>query len=319
VSERLHIIASCTDRKRWAAPRELQLRHTPGPKAATRADRWWDKLRGSSTRVCPAVDLYAGGHWTVVQQMLPIARAAGLRADLWVVSAGYGLIPSSTTLHPYSATFTPGLPDSVCPPSVLAADRSLYLRQWWQSLSYRRGPQPSAARRVRDLVEDSRDSFVLVIASGNYVAAIEDDLVLARKALRDSDHLIVISGESPSFPRSVLPNRVTVDARLQPRMGGALATLGARIAREILQGVGKLEMSAMQLQQRYRALSMRQKTAPFRAGSRMSDEDVRTYLDRRLAQRPESRHTPLLRALRDSGRSCEANRFRRLFLERRST
>jgi hypothetical protein len=194
--------------------------------------------------------------------------------------------------------------------------RSRYLRTWWQSLSDKRGPESDAARCVKDLAEDSQNSIMLIIASGNYVAAMEDDLLLAREALRDADRLIIVSGESPFFPRSLLPNRVTVDARLQPRLGGALAALGARLAREILRKAGKTILSAKQLQQRYHALSNRQKPAPLRTGRPMSDEDVRKYLDRCLRRNPDSRHTPLLRALRDSGRSCEANRFRRLFLER---
>jgi hypothetical protein len=232
------------------------------------------------------------------------------------VSAGYGLVSSSSFLHPYSATFTPGPPDSVCPPSVPAVDRSRYLRQWWHSLSDRRGPDPNSPRRVRDLAGDYRDSTILVIASGNYVAALEDDLLLARSALRDGDRLIVVSGQSPSFPRSILPNRVTVDARLQPRLGGALASLGARLTREILQRIGKSELSAKQLQRRFQALSTRQGPLQWRPGRTMSDEDVRKYLDRCLSSNPDSHPTRLLRALRDSGYSCEANRFRRLFLER---
>lgn len=319
MAQRLHIIASCTDRKRWAAPRDLQLRHTPNSEAETRSARWWDKLSLSSALLRPAMDLYSGGHWSVVQELLPIASAAGFKVELWVVSAGYGLVPSSSLLRPYSATFTSGLPDSVCPANLLAAERSRYLGRWWRSLSKKRGPQPGSVRCVRDLARGFRDSTILVIASGSYVAALEEDLLLACEALRDGDRLIVVSGESPLFPRSILSNRVTVDARLQPRLGGALSTLGARLARDVLRKAGRTGLSAKQLQLKYHAISKRQKPVPLRTGQPMSDEDVCKYIDRSLMSNPDSRHTRLLRALRESGRSCEANRFRRLFLERTST
>lgn len=314
--EHLHIIASCTDRKRSAAPRNLQLRHTPMSTAKTRAQRWWGNLAHSPSPVYPASALYSGGHWSIVQELLPVADAAGFRAHLWVTSAGYGLVPSTSRLHPYSATFTYGLPDSVCPPDLCTEERSQYLRDWWGAIGAKRGPTPGCARRVQDLAESSRDSVIFVVASSNYVAAMEDDLLLARQSLTHSDHLIVVSADSPSFPGRILTNRVTVDARLQPLLGGALATLGARLARDILRKARKAPLSAEQLRRRYQAISNHQEPLAKRTGRPMSDNDVRAYLDRCLTSNPESRHTPLLRALRDSGLSCEAGRFRRLFLER---
>jgi hypothetical protein len=317
VAEHLHIIASCTDRKRWAAPQYLQLRRIPMSGAKTRARRWWDRVTESHSPAYPANALYTGGHWSVVQQLPPTAVAVGYRAHLWVTSAGYGLVPATCELHPYSATFTPGLPDSVCPHDLPAEDRSRYLRDWWRAMSDKRGPRPYSMRRVQDLARLSKNSVILVIASGNYVAAMEEDLLDARESLRHSDRLIVVSGRSAAFPRRILPNRVTVDARIQPILGGALATLGARLARDILRKAGQTTLSAGQLQRRYEALSKRQMPSPTRTGRPMSDVEVHAYLDRCLERNPESRHTPLLRALRDTGRSCEANRFRRLFLERR--
>jgi hypothetical protein len=50
----------------------------------------------------------------------------------------------------------------------------------------------------------------------------------------------------------------------------------------------------------------------------MSDEEVRGFVRKRLGEAPESRHTRLLRELRDSGRACEQGRFKQLFMQVRA-
>jgi hypothetical protein len=316
VAEHLVIVASCTDRKRWAPPPSLQLRHTRKGMAETRAERWWDKLSQSPTPVHRAIDLYSGGHWSVVRQLMAVASDAQVRTDLWVASAGYGLVPSTSNLHAYSATFASGLLDSVCPPGLSRSDRSLYLGAWWQSISGKRGPTRSSSRRVRDLAVDSKSATLLVIASPNYVVAMEDDLLAARETLRHPGRLVVVSGNSPEFPTRLIRNRVTVSARLQAVLGGALSTLGARLALDMLRKSWITTLTVDQLRRRYQSLHDNQKSVPKRIVRPMSDEEVRKFLSSHLTRNPKARHTPMLRSLRNAGRSCEAKRFRRLFLER---
>ena len=54
---------------------------------------------------CPAGSMYIGDQHTLVMQGINAARAAGINIELWILSAGYGLIPEHRVIVPYEATF----------------------------------------------------------------------------------------------------------------------------------------------------------------------------------------------------------------------
>jgi hypothetical protein len=117
-----------------------------------RAAEWLRRLAETKCETVPAADLYAGAHWRAARE------AAGLAGRAWVASAGYGLIPFDAPIHPYSATFAPGEPDSVVPPK--AKSRPADPADWWDALAKWSGPAPGAARRLADLA--SPGGFLLV-------------------------------------------------------------------------------------------------------------------------------------------------------------
>src|SRR5262245_11141361 len=89
----IHVIASCTDRKRLPVPLELRLREISGVRPQIRAERWWRRLSTHESRNIVATDLYGGDHWSVARSLPAVAVANGRSAQLWVASAGYGLVP----------------------------------------------------------------------------------------------------------------------------------------------------------------------------------------------------------------------------------
>ena len=72
----LHVIVSCTDRKRAAAGAPVRLRDVPSGGARERCSRWWKLV--SASRGVQARDLYAGDHWAVARTLPEVARCAGL-------------------------------------------------------------------------------------------------------------------------------------------------------------------------------------------------------------------------------------------------
>src|SRR5437868_1959469 len=109
----LHILVSCTDRKRAAVSEELCLRTVPAKPIEERAKAWWLRITRHRGQAIPAMDLYAGDHWSVVRALPELAQRNSLKANLWVISAGYGLVPATACLLPYSATFAGNHPDTV--------------------------------------------------------------------------------------------------------------------------------------------------------------------------------------------------------------
>ncbi|WP_375770403.1 hypothetical protein NR798_05775 [Archangium gephyra] len=311
----LHIIASCTDRKRAPVPLELHLRALREREPERRARRWWRNLWEHPHPTQPACDLYAGDHWRVVKELPALATEARFHPRLWVASAGYGLIPADAPVRPYSATFARGHADSVVPKADSRPTREL-LRQWWRSLAREPGPAPGEPRLVQELARAAPRARFLVVASPAYIAALEEDLALAARALRHPEHLLVISTPAAASRGVLAPQWVPSSARLQSKYGGALSSLNARVARDLLvrarkKGEGSV-MDAPSVQGYYGRLIHR--SAPQKRFERthMTDDEVMQFIARESRMERFS-WSATLRRLRDSGRACEQQRFRRLF------
>jgi hypothetical protein len=310
MSDTALILASCAERKRLSVPPALRLASIRGRDIRERAARWWQRLMDHPSETLAATDLYAGGHWSVVRRLPDVARARGLRPELWVISAGYGLVPATASLHAYSATFAPGHPDSVSRDSSAASDR----QAWWAELARFKGPDRKAPRSIAALVLRDPSASVVVVASGHYVDAIEQDLLDAASRLAERERLIIITTPGRMTRGRLGPHVVTAPAQWQPILGGARTSLHARLAEKILYDAAD-GLSVETVRARLERVLERSPVVPQDGRQKMTDNDVRAFIRHALARDPRAGHSKLLRGLRESGRACEQSRFRRLFFE----
>lgn len=307
-----HIVVTCTKRKRLPAPARLRLGSVRKGTPADVARRWTEHLEQATTPKVRVASLYAGDHWQIAAGLPAAAASCGVKAQLWVLSAGYGLIAGSAHVAPYSATFSVGHPDEVLrrfnDPDTSA------VRDWWASLSQWPGPQAGDPRTLTDLVVRSPHTPIVVIASPKYLAAIQDDLLKARTALADPATLIVVSagarGRGP-----LAESMVECSARLQASLGGALMSLNVRVARSIIEKGPKYPWTVAGFQRLLETLPMDESTGRSPTREAVRDEDVRTFVRKALRANPGARHTTLLREYREAGYACEQKRFGRLFKE----
>jgi len=311
----VHIIVSCTDRKRARIPAKLRLRSIRARSIAERAKKWWSRLQQHQNKAIPAENLYAGDHWAVARTLPEVAKKAGFRPHLWVASGGYGLVPVEAQLRPYSATFARGHPDSVHGSSRNWLSREELAQAWWKQLARFRGPCRGAPRSVTQLVRQDPGAYLLVAASLDYVRAMEIDLLEAAAQLRQPDRLLIIT-KPGGIDRSPLRRHVIPSsAVLQQGLGGARISLHARVARQILEKAKRGGLSARIFAQHYRRLIKRSRAVPKIKRQSMSDEELHRFIREGLGRMPGAGWTPLLRSLRESGRACEQKRFKRLFQE----
>ncbi|MDI1450827.1 hypothetical protein [Polyangium sp. 6x1] len=312
----VHIIASCTDRKRLPVPEKLAMRNVRAD-SGERFEQWWRALAQDRSPTLPAVELYVGDHWSVVRELPAVAKASGLQAHLWVASAGYGLVPAEASLHAYAATFSSGHADSVL---VGGSDtRSTAARAWWKRLAEAPAPPGSGPRTLAALARSAPNAMLLVVASPRYLAALEDDLIEAQAHLRAPDDLLIVSGSPGPTSDALKPCWLPSTAALQAELGGALGSLHARVARRILQEAADHGLKTSEVRRRLAELERQQAPAARPDREPMTDDQVVSFIQEQLAKDAGATHTRLLRSLRDGGRACEQSRFRRLFLQTRGS
>lgn len=306
------IIAACTDSKTQQIPMSLRLRGLREPRLHARMVAWRQHLATVSSTAVAAIDLYKGPHWAIIRT-LPAAVPSHVRCELWVASAGYGLVPATALLKPYSATFASQQDDSVHRRGD--GPRRSVLRQWWAGLSSI--PRPSGVpSTIAELSAARHNAVLLVVGSPSYLEAMSDDFFAALSGGHDPEKLIIVSGRDSSHPDWLKASVVPSEAPLTSILGGSLGSLHARVARHLLQHHGTYPLRASALRTRYEDL-VKEHTPARRAAvrNRVTDVDLRNFIADALSSRPRLSPTAALRSFRRKGWACEQRRFCDTFRE----
>lgn len=169
----VHLIVTCTRRKTVVAGDAV----FPDERDAGRAYGVWLERLAQARRGSPpltAGELYTGQHWSRAA-----AAAARSGAEMWILSAGLGLLHVSDPVVPYEATF------STMP---------FCHRSYWERLT----THPPSERRctsLKTLMQAMPDDRFVVAASPLYLRAVETDLLAGRKALCNQEQLTVVTSK----------------------------------------------------------------------------------------------------------------------------
>lgn len=306
---KLIILTNCSERKR-GNQQALRLRDFEGD-LPTRTKLWCSGLEHSELSRTPAIDLYQGDHWASILSLVRVAEQVGWETELWIASAGYGLIPAKAGIVPYAATFGSGHPDSVWRRSEPNAKESG--KAWWQALRQWKGPCKGEPRSLKDLANRRPSSRWLAAMSPSYLNAISLDLMKAKSCMEDPEGLILVSGKPGPRDLSLIPNWIPTQDKCRLSLGGSCNSLNARIGAKLLRRFSP---------ERWSAPIVQPEAGLWMAGldpmdrlnrSRISDEEAIVFIQMALVKNPMASHTNLLRQLRAKGTACEQGRFRGLF------
>ena len=305
----LLIVATCSYGKTIVPPSDLEARSLPAGSVDTRVQEWSNRLEAATPRV-PARELYKGDHWTAVRGLADVAADVGLRVQMWIASAGYGLISIDAEIASYGATFAPDHEDFVLGRASIKTEGTP--ADWWSRIAAWAGPEPTRPRTVTALARRHPTTPTLVIASRPYARALMSDLLGTAAALDSQDLLSIVSiglGTTSPLERFVLPG----DARFSTWLGGTLTSVNARVGKAILERVHEWGLTRDMIE---RGLSARlEELDPYTQPKRevCRDDEVRDYIRTALHANPASAYSRLLRSFRADGYACEQERFRRLF------
>jgi hypothetical protein len=289
---RIVFVVACSQRKRTLAPIELRL-SSINARPDKRSIEWTRRIREVQVGEDPAHELYLGDHWRSACEAYRLAKQYSNRSELWVISAGYGLIPSSKLIKPYSATFASGSADSVWR-GPADGDRKSRLQNWWRAL-------PHDATLV-DLLQ--RDGTIVVAAGAPYLAALSDDLATAVDNDRTGDRISVVSAGTRGNG-SLLP----VSGNFRAAVGGTDAALNTRLlallaAEPRLHRFRRSAMTTALTQ-----FAARQPATQRTEGKAVTDDEVASRIDVIRRRLPAASRTQALRELRRAGIACEQSRF----------
>ncbi len=299
----INLVVTCSSRKASAPEASLQARNLRGATLTARVRNWTHQL-SIQTKGIAASELYKGDHWTVVRSIAPFRGAA--QVNVWIASAGYGLISPHTKIVAYAATLAARHVDSV-------ASSSGERRAWWASLTTRtpRGV-PGSPHNVRQLAARFSSSPLIIAASPEYIDAMTDDILAASRRLSRPELLSILC-RVDGAPPELQPFAVTLTADLASELGGTLTSLNARVLRWLV-STGTATLVRPTILRNIRRLAGRcsKRIVPQRA--RMTDGEIRKRIvfEQRRVWRSRS---ALLKTIREQGYAVEQARFGRIYEE----
>jgi hypothetical protein len=301
----VNVVVTCSHRKSATAESALLARNLPQGSVKGRAEEWGNRLRQTASNLYRAIDLYQGDHWATVRTLIGDGeRLIDRRVNVWIASAGCGLIFPGTPIPAYGATFSTRDPDSV-------VSRPEARREWWGALArlkWRDKKWPSTVAAIAALYPNSP---LLVAASPDYLDAMADDLSAAREKLSDSQYLSILCRHG-ALSGFLEDSKVYVSADLSSKVGGALTSLNARIVKWLITaGPNILSLSSVS----GAVESLRQQCEPRRLPVRRktTDAEIIEYIRPRLLSNQLLSGSAALSAFRSDGKAAEQKRFHRLF------
>lgn len=305
---KLHVILSCTARKRASEPGYPRLRSVGPSPVPDRVERWAALVSTAPYRHV-AADLYAGEYWQTGMELASRAELVG-QIQVSVVSAGLGLVGIHDKVPMYSATLAPRHPDSVIAASGSAA-HSQVRRQWWDGLTRAAVLGHHRPRRFIDLAEHEPNASVMVCVGRSYLDAVAVDLITLVERLGDPERVMVFASGTPLA--GLEGCWIAVPGRLRLALGGSLSSTNLRAASAVLTELGTLTPNASRARDIVATLTATAGDLPSFDRRRQGDDAILDWILDHLAEAPNENKTAALRCFRDQGNACEQARFGRLF------
>lgn len=297
-SPQVIIVTSCTSRKKNTGEVLTLGRAKNASSLATLVHAWVADIT-SATQRDAAVNLYKGRSFCEAK-----LAAKEIGAELYVISAGHGLIRSDDLLPSYNLTVSAS-PGNELHRSLLRLQKTP--SDWWQLLTQ----QFAEHRSLAALMDRTGTSPVLLALPSSYLSLISQDLAtLGNEAIA---RLRIFTSE---FGASELPERLRsivmpYDERLEglPNFGGTRVDFAQRALRHfvgVLQGhILPLERAKDQVLSAMNALV--KPVLPKR--QKKSDAEIVELIEKNW-ERLNGSGAALLRFLRDDALvSCEQSRF----------
>jgi hypothetical protein len=254
----------------------------------------------------PARELYAGDYWRSLQDTKDVAKDFDL--DVWVMSAGYGLIREDAQIEPYSATLSPGHADYVAE-FAGGVTRSVAARRWWASLAQWIGPEADQPRDLTQLAARRPADAYVFLVSPPYLSVLSDNLDRLVCSVGAAHVIVFSAGLRKNLAGGVA---LSYDASLQRVVGGGLNSLNVRAFKAALVRSGSI--ARVDLQAALHELADQAGGRQQYKRSRLTDEQLRAVVADDMRQTQQRSWSAALRRLRDDkGLACEQKRFRSVY------
>ena len=225
---KIALITTCTNRKRKKPKTALCASSLPKGNLQATLSKWENHLNSDQFKV-PAKDLYCGRGFSEVLKTI-----SKNNLELWVISAGVGLVSGSLQIPPYSLTVTPSNKDTI--QAKISPKEQFHPARWWSNINIKLHGTPTP---IHDLIIEHTDTYFIISLSNTYLGLISEDLFLLQGEHRKRIRLTgLCSPESLPIPFKQLwmPYDYRFDGPQSPN-SGTRADFHQRVTRHFIEEI----------------------------------------------------------------------------------
>ncbi|MEX0566306.1 hypothetical protein AB3X30_21995 [Raoultella terrigena] len=261
----------------------------------------------SAGHTLPVEKLYKGGHWTTAMSIFN-----SYPVELWILSAGLGLLKRGDKVVPYQATFAVGHNDSIPLFSGLYNGKEFH-QKWWAELTKHSSFQEEHPVSLTELMKTRPNEYFIICGSPDYISAIGTDIKTGLPYLHSAEkQFLIISSSRVKSPL----NHYLLESnkRIAEWLNSNMLMLNIKIAQYVIEQFTREEhdnlgLLADRLNKQFSSLPATCK----KQGVRRTPEQVEAWVLQHLSEVSDTSASRALRVFRDSGNSFEEKRFRTLF------
>lgn len=298
------LITTCSNKKSISVEKRLEARNLNKGTLKEISSAWRLGIKEHKFRL-PANEMYSGRAFYEARRAQEVAGS-----DLWIISAGLGLIKEDEEIPGYDLTISGGSPNSVRERII---DGNFTLSEWWSEVNRLRRPK----RSISNLLADNPRQLVLIAASSAYFQLIQQDLLSATDAqLRKVRIIGCESNDSIDGRLSpyVMPYADRLDGDGSP-IPGTKADLPQRalfhFTSEIAINAPKASSGEHAEQIKHGLAHVKKQETPKR--QKMSDDEIIASISEFWDEANGKSQEMLVLLRKKKGIACEQSRFGRLF------
>jgi len=297
----INIISSCTNSKKKIPANIFKIASYKSSMSLDDVLKTWKQhiyLKEEETH--SAIDLYKGGAWKATVAIKEILLTK-YETNLYIASAGYGLIHDSTQICAYDSTFASSTINSIRKFSNNSSKDDNV--SWWDEIN------------SFDVNTFSKNDYFFIVLPYNYLYAAQNTV----KQLIDKfkSKIFIFVANQNKLPLYMSPYVIKIDSKFNNFEPGVQSNMLQRavlwLSREIV--TKNIPLKNKELQDHINVEMLRYDSFKMPVREKFSEEELYKKIKTLIEQENISSASKGLKTFRNMGYACEQKRFGKIFKE----
>ena len=290
---KIQVIVTCAANKTVEVPEELQFGKLPTLSVNESVSEWINRLKSTNVGLVKMIDLYKGGYWGIVKDINSNSKVD----NVWVLSAGYGIINANQEVKPYAIALKDNSYDSIKLNTIGQSNDSY--SQWWNNITSKR------KLTITDVYNQYPEDIFIVYASYEYMKAIKNDFI----NIVDKPNVLIVSPDTKI--KEFTPHILNTNLRLRSFLGGNKMTVSPLTVKHLVENIDKIGYTKDKVNTYFKEIISKQPELPPMnpVREKLSDKDFINLLLEIGIDKPK---TAIIKAVNDKGYASGVNRTARI-------